>query len=152
MANHEVTYKCVGCGNEYDALLHGAVCPECHTPAGTPASKRRGSVGELFHIPDAALAGAGFTQSTLHYSEGANTNNIREEAFTRQLADGLTLEVAFVYRAWNGITSELVATRVDLVVAHSYIPLQLGSLAEIIRFADTMVKSINTRRYAARCC
>lgn len=152
MANHEVTYRCVTCGVDYDARLHGGVCPECHTPNGTPASKRRGCTCELFHIPDAALAGAGFTKNTLHYSEGASINNIRDEVFTRQLAYGLTLEVAFVYRGWDGITSELVATRVDLLVAHSYIPLQLGSLAEIIRFADTMVKSINAKRYAARCC
>ena len=152
MANHEVTYKCVRCGNEYDARLHGAACPECKTPSSTPAYRRGPSTGALFHIPDAALVGAGFTKTTFNYSDGGGFSNIREEVFTRQLADGLALEVSFVYKKWDGITSELVATRVDLVVSQRLVPMKLSSLAEIIRFTDTMVKSINTKLYAARCC
>lgn len=152
MANHEVNYKCVRCGNEYDARLHGVECPECQRINSTPVSCVRDGNNDLFYIAPCALLGCGFFVKTSFDSDQCDFDNLKIVTYTKPIAQGLRIEVVFFFEAKIKGIYELKESNVDLVVADGVLPLGVKSLHDIIRISDSLIKSINLKKYAARCC
>lgn len=152
MANHEVIYKCHTCGNDFDARLYGAVCPHCSGVNATPASCVCEAKGDLFYILPCALLGCGFECQTSYDRDQTDFDNYKIDTYTKPIADGLKIEVVFFFEAKTKGLYELKESNVDLVVAKGVLPLGVKSLADIIRISDSLIKSINLRKYVARCC
>lgn len=150
MANHEINITCKRCELEFDARTYGTICPRCFKQNAFAIPKVSRGNEPLFHIPDAALTGAGFKKSILHDSDGEDKYRI--ETFNRAVAESLSVEVTFGYQAKAGDAPyELIDSFVELRLGDEGVKLATNTLADIIRLADTLTKSIKLRKYAARC-
>lgn len=152
MANHEITEICLGCGDEYDARLHHGICPTCQHPSALfRVSKVNPSRQGLFHIPDAALIGAGFTREEMYDSDLSPFTNVKVVTFGREIRRNLRVEVNFYYYANQPGVFELKESSVQLMLGDEDLPLNLCTLADIVRFIDTLIKTIKTATHATTC-
>ena len=150
MANHEVTFTCKNCGLQFNARIYGAVCPKCQAISSTPTPKIKRAPDELFHIPDPALNGAGFTKSVLFDDDG--DDKYRIEIFSKPIAEGLAIEVTFGYWSVDKAPYQLIDSYVEIMIGYEGIKLAINNLADLLRLTDTLIKSIKVKKYADRCC
>ena len=142
MANHEVTYKCQTCGLDYDARLHGAICPECQSVNSTPANRRRQGLKTLFHISDAALIGAGFVKSECFDRDLSDFDNVKVVTFAKEIVSNLRIEYCFYFYAENPAQFELKESTSQLILGDEDLLLKLNDFASTLRFTDTLIKTL----------